>query len=268
MKKFIKNNFENLTVNELENLLNKELKKPAGFIDSEFVENITDALCIKENLKIAPASDETVSEVVQSIISSERVADKKRKHIVCKVSACAAALLIGLNVCTVSAYNESVFSLLVEFTKKSVMIQFNEPKEEIIIPVSADDPYGIIAKCKEADIENVETPHYIPEGFILTVCEIDNEDENGMRFAGFTYENGKQLISINYDKLPDLIPERIGIPSDEHNITEIQVNGHTAIMSREDDQMNTIFAYDDKVIDIMTINVDYSECDKILESCK
>jgi len=266
MRKYGKDSLENLTVNELENLLNCELKKPAILIDSKLVDNLTYVLCSKEKLKVAPASDEEISEIVQNIVSNERKAVRKKQRIACKISACAAALLIGLNVCTVSAYNENIFSLLVEFTKGGVLVQFNKPqKEEIIIPISPDDPYGIIAKCKENGIENIETPHYLPEGFILTEFEADTENDY-CHFVGFTYENGDQLISLSFDEFLDGIPEEIGIPSDEHNISEIEINGHPAIMSMEDNQMIVIFNLGKKIVEIFTQDVDYSECDKILES--
>jgi hypothetical protein len=153
----------------------------------------------------------------------------------------------------------------VEFTKDGAIINFEEePKEEIVLPTSDDDPYGIIAKCKENGIENIETPHYIPEGFILTEFESDN---NGFsNYIHFTYEKENQLISLTFEEYPDKPPESIGIPSDEHNIYEISLNGHVAAMSKEDNQINVLCIYDLKLIGLFTDGVDYSECDKILES--
>lgn len=222
---------------------------------TEYEENETKSLILKNKTECF------------SNITSGRNRKKSTLKILRRSIVCLATLLIGLNVYTVSAYNENVFSFLIEFTKGGVLIQFNDSqKDEVIIPTEENDPYGIIAKCKENGIENIETPHYIPEGFILTNLETNNNEFS--KYIHFTYEKGNQLISLTFEEYPDEIPEKIGIPSDEHNVTEIKINGHSAIMSREDDQMIVLCAYKSQKINILTRNIDYSECDKILDSCK
>lgn len=223
---------------------------------TEYEENETKSLILKNKTECF------------SNITSGRNRKKSTLKILCRSIVCLATLLIGLNVYTVSAYNENVFSFLVEFTKGGVLVQFNaSQEEEIILPVEEEnDPYGIVAECRKNGIENIETPHYLPEGFILTGVNIENDDLS--KYIHFIYKNGEQLISLTFEEYPDGVPDRIGIPSDEHNITEIEINGHPAIMSREDEQMIALCGYENRIINIATINVDYSECDKILDSCK
>ena len=267
MKKINKYNLNELSINELENLLNKEMKKPAFLINSSLIENITNTICSKKGVSAATVDNNEISDMVNKIIDENRNHVKLKHRIAYRITACAMALFICLNVYTVSAYNENIFSFLVEFTKGGVLVQFNESQEEeIIIPVSPDDPYGIIAKCKENGIENIETPHYLPEGFILTEFEADNDDFS--KYVHFTYKNGKQFIFLNFEEYHDGLPEKTGIPSDEHNITEIKINEHPAIMSREDNQMIVICQYDNKSNDIFAQDVPYDECDKIINSYK
>lgn len=159
----------------------------------------------------------------------------------------------------------NIFSLAVELTQGGVKIDFGNKREEIVLPTSENDPYGIIGKCEEMDI-TAETPHYLPEGFMLVCMESDKNDY--MDYILFTFENGSEKISLSYQYFHDGDLSNICIPSDEHNISEITVCGHHAIVSKEDNQMNLIFNSGYCVIDIFTQNVDYAECDKIVNSIK
>ena len=69
----------------------------------------------------------------------------------------------------------NIFSLAVELTQGGVKIDFGNKSEEIVLPTSENDPYGIIGKCEEMDI-TAETPHYLPEGFMLVCMESDKND--------------------------------------------------------------------------------------------
>jgi len=61
---------------------------------------------------------------------------------------------------------------------------------------------------------------------------------------------------------------KMGIPSDNFNISETKVNGHIAIISKEDNQFTITYQADNIVTCIFTQDVDYSECDKIIASIK
>ncbi|MGN0607263.1 MAG: DUF4367 domain-containing protein [Oscillospiraceae bacterium] len=270
MKNFNKNTLNNLTVNELENLLNKELKKPAMLINSELVENLTDTLCAKEGLDITPTTDEEISKMVQNIINNEGKIVRKKQSNICKIAACVATLLIGLNTYTVSAYNENIFSFAIQYMKGGVLVNFNKEQEEtkISLSLSSDDPYGIKAQLEEVGLENFEIPYYLPDGFVLN--EFEHDDNNLRNYLCFVFRNGKQLINLTFEEYhnENQVPENIGIPSDEYNISEIEICGHTAVMSREDNQMNVLCAYGKKEFGIFTQDVPYDECDKILNSYK
>ncbi len=68
----------------------------------------------------------------------------------------------------------NIVSAIIDFTKDGFSVDFGRDEMTIIeLPTSDDDPYGFIAKLAEYDIE-FETPHYIPEGFVLT--EVDTTE--------------------------------------------------------------------------------------------
>lgn len=246
---------------ELEAMIDKELSKPDNEIDYELVNELTlQAIEEKGQKPLHNDVDEKLKEL-KSIQSIEKKRFRLPKWSIGLVAAC--VMLMCANVVSVSAWNMNIFTLIVELTQGGVKIDFGKQTEEIVIPTSEDDLYGIIAKCNEVGI-NVETPHYIPDGFILTnICYDTNNDQR--KFIAMIYEKDNQLINFTFESCMDGL---MGIPSDEHNISEITVNGHTAIMSREDNQMIAIFRSGDFYVTIITKNVDYTECDNILNSIK
>ena len=199
----------------------------------------------------------------------EKTAEKERKNFGMKrirpviALCCIMVVVFTANTISVSAWNMNIFSLIVELTQGGVKIDFNNQKEEeIILPTSDDDPYGIIAKCVEDGI-TIETPHYLPEGFKLTTCETETPEEN--KFVVMTFKKGTELISFSFEAALD---GPVGIPSDKHNISETTINGHTAIISKEDNQMIAVFKSGDFMFTMFTQDVDYAECDKILNSIR
>lgn len=240
---------------KLEAMIDNELSKPEP--DCELVYELTlNALKSKGRKPLCNDVDAKLKE-----LKATQEKEKKHFHMPKWLTGLAAAciMLIFTNVISVSAWNMNIFSLFVEFTQGGAKINFGQDKEEIVLPVSESDPYGIIGKCEEIGI-TVETPHYIPDGFILTYIETDTLQR---KCICFVYEKGKQLISITID---DCMGDTVGIPSDHHNLSEREICGHTAIISKEDNQMISIFRSGNFYVSIGTRNVDYIECDKILDS--
>lgn len=170
-------------------------------------------------------------------------------------------VMLFSNVYTISAYNKNAFSMFIEFIDGGgVNIDFRNEHGKIGLAVSDDDPYGIIGLCNSTGIY-IETPHYLPEGFKL--IKIDTEEADDFKYVFMRYENGKQFITFTFDTY---LGEMISIPSDKHNIYEIEVNGNKAIVSKEDNQMILIFLSGDNVFNMFTQDVDYSECEKIIDS--
>lgn len=254
------NKYMKLNAIEIEKLLDKEIsKKNPNF---KYINKLSEIL-IEAQSGGVPEIDVDEAYEKFKVISKQRKAVRVPKW-VCGVAACITVLFCG-NIYTVSAYDMNVFSFTVEYMEGGVKIGFNQ-ETEIVLPTSEDDPYGIIAVLAENGIENVETPHYIPDGFILTLVDTENIPDY-CNYAGFVYKKGKQLISLHFEKFANEEDAyNFCIPSDEHNISEIDINGHPAVMSREDDQMIMAFCCDSTYFSMFTGNVDYIECDKILKS--
>ena len=68
--------------------------------------------------------------------------------------------------------------------------------------------------------------------------------------------------------IDDFMSDTVGIPSDHHNISEREICGHTAIISKEDNQMIVAFRSGEFNIVVFTENLDYTECDKFLDFIK
>ena len=160
----------------------------------------------------------------------------------------------------------NIVSAVIEFSRGGFAVDFGKNEHEVVeLPTSENDPYGFIAKLAEYDIE-FETPHYIPEGFVLTEVST-NVDEGFANTVRFLYEKDKQCLSLAFKRFYDEIPD-IGIPSDHYNISETEVNGSPAIVSKEDDQYTITYEKDKIVFVMFSVDVPYDECEKIVVSIK
>ncbi|MGN0605806.1 MAG: DUF4367 domain-containing protein [Oscillospiraceae bacterium] len=249
-----------LSAEELEAMLDKELSKPESEIDFGLVNELSAAV----NEALEQNTNHIDVESKLNELKAMEAAEKRRfrmpKWSVGLIAAC--LVLVFGNIYTVNAWNMNVFSFIVEFTKDGAVIDFSNRNDEINIPVSDDDPYGILAVCRENGI-NIETPYYLPDGFELTTLQTEPDE----RYVCMTYKRSKRdkaFISMTFQPYID----HIFIPSDENNFSEIQINGHSAIMSREDNQMIVVFGSGDSMLTLMTQDVDYDECDKIISEIR
>ncbi len=246
---------------ELEEMLDKELSKPENEIDFGLVNELSIAVSEAQGKSV----DIDVNEMFMKFKNEKLV--EKRSFRMPKWSAgliAACLILMFGNAYAVKAWNMNIVTFIVEFTKGGAIIDLgSDTEEEINLPTSYSDPYGIIAKCAEMGI-SVETPHYIPEGF--TLKEVDTENNADRKYVMFSFKDGKKTICFTVETYED--GEQIGIPSDEHNISEAYVNGHKTAVSKEDNQMLAVFRSGNYLFTVFTQDVDYGECDKILENIK
>lgn len=248
------------TVNELWQKLDYELSKPEDEIDFGLVDELT--LSIMEATGQEAVSfdvDKHLKELEHRIHSSKKPI-RLPKWVAVLTAAC--FIIFCGNIYSVLAWDTNIFSFIVELTRDGAVIDFSSRNDEINIPVSEDDPYGILAVCRENGI-NIETPHYLPDGFELTTLQTEPDE----RYVCMTYKRSKRdkaFISMTFQPYID----HIFIPSDENNFSEIQINGHSAIMSREDNQMIVVLSSHDSTLTLMTQDVDYDECDKILKEMR
>lgn len=251
--------------NYIRSELDKETAKPLRKRDFDRIEQLTAQL----NELTGDNSDSEqpdTSELYKRIRNYEKTS--KKPFSVMKRFApvlCCMVLVLAANCITVLAYDMNIISAVIKFTQGGFSVDFGNQPEEVVLPTSEDDPYGFIAKLAEYDIE-FETPHYIPDGFVLT--EVDtNVNENYANTVRFIFRKNKQTISIDYERYWNDVGQ-IGIPSDHYNISETEINGSPAIVSKEDNQYTITYQKDKTVFFMFADGVPYDECEKIVESIK
>lgn len=257
--------FQDKSAKELREMLDNELSKPDNTADYSLVDELTTAIIETEgNNRLTVDVDEKLHQFNGKTKEHGRIIHLP-KWVVGLSAAC--VMLFCANCISVSAWNMNIVSAVVKFTKGGFSVNFEESESDIDIielPISEDDPYGLIAECAKYDIYP-ETPYYLPDGFKLGYLETNENSQ--MTSIIFDFYNGEKKISICYDKFHNEV-ERIGIPSDHYNISETEVNGHSAIVSKEDNQYTIIFTNDKTSFMMFTQDVPYEECEKIVNSIK
>lgn len=261
-------NFTNEAYRYMKQEFDKERAKPFEERDFDKLERLSSEMCELLDGSTEQYAENGMTRLFEKIAVKE---DRKSKFSSRKIrkyipAVILAATLAAMNCISVLAWDMNIVSAVIEFSKGGFSVDFEKNEREVIeLPTSDDDPYGIIAKLAEYDIE-FETPHYIPEGFVLT--DIDtNVNENYANIVSFTFNKGDKAISIDYTRYWNDVSQ-IGIPSDHFNISETQVNGSSAIVSKEDNQYTITYQKDNIVFLMFTQDVPYDECEKIVKSIR
>lgn len=241
--------------------LDKETSKPLRKRDFDRIEQLTSQLAELSGDNTLDNTDRLYDR-----IRSYKRATKKSVNIFKRFLPvlCCFVLVFTANCVSMAAWDMNIVSAVIEISKGGFAVDFGKPKKEIHLPTSEDDPYGFISKLAEYDIE-FETLHYIPEGFSLGNVEYN---ENSVKTSIlFEFYNGKQSISVYYDNFHNEVGQT-GIPSAHFNISETEVNGCPAIISKEDNQYTITYQRDKTVFFMFTRDVSYDECEKIVKSIK
>lgn len=262
-------NFEKNALLYLKQQLDDETAKPISKRNFDKIAVLTAAICELTDGDSEPYDDLQVGR--QKLYNKIYEYDRKKKTTSVRTMRkmlpviCAAAVMLAANCISVLAWDMNIISAVIEFTQGGFSVDFGKNEHEVIeLPTSEEDPYGIIAECAKYDIYP-ETPHYLPEGFELSLSTYNVSDySNDVKFV---YTNGKKSITFDVTRYWDEVGQ-IGIPSDKYNIIETTVNGYPAIISKEDNQFTLAYQIDKTVIYIFTQDVDYAECDKIVASIK
>lgn len=244
--------------------LDKEISKPIRRRNFDRIEQLTAELSELTDSESDSEAPDT-SKLYERIRSYEK-ASAKPLNVFKRFAPilCCVVLVLTVNCISVLAYDMNIVSAVIKFSKGGFTVDFSKNDvEEIILPTSEDDPFGFNAKLAEFGIE-FETPHYIPEGYVLTNIDT-NICENVCNNVRFIYEKGKKTFSMDFSFYwNEVIP--MGIPSDDYNISERYVNGIEAIVSKEDNQYAIIYQKGKTVFYMYAVDVPYDECEKIVDS--
>lgn len=249
-------------LNELQTQLENELKKPVTQQNFDLIDEITETICEirKENEFIEAKSRNSIEYLKKQ---TEPVCKKSKLKKWCTILGSCVAVVLVLNVASISAFGKNGFSTAYQIVKGGINIDMDK-KEAIELPTTSEDPYGMKAKCAEYDMFPL-TPTYIPEGFEL----VNVADDVNEVFTNVILQYKDSGIKLNFDfcqyKEGEEIPP-IGIPTDTYNIVEEEVNGHKMYILKEDNQFTATFQEDNIVYVVSAIDCNYDECKKVIES--
>lgn len=256
--------FQHMSAEELKEMLDKELEKSDDETDYGFVDELTTAVIESEGKNCLIVDVDKALDKLKNRTTKHSRIIRFPKWAVGLSAAC--IMMLCANCISVAAWDMNIISAVIKFTKGGFSVDFGKNESKIIeLTTSEDDPYGIIAECAKYDIYP-ETPHYIPDGFVLADIDI-NVNEDYANTICFIFRNGKQNFSIAYTRYWNE-REQIGIPSDQYNIYETKVNDSPAIVSKEDNQYTITYQKDKTVFFMFAEDVSYDECEKIVESIK
>ncbi len=200
-------------------------------------------------------SDEKILKAIANLKKAKPKRNIFRKIVT--TAACTAILLLSANVVSVKALNKNLFEVIVNYTNQGFSVSYNDAVDD-------DDKYGIKKECAEHGI-SVEVPAYIPEGF-----ELFNKEYSSLYYSQnmvFIFHNGNKELVFDYqlfDNNEDF--SKAIFPSDHYNISEINLNGVTAKVSKEDGQYTLVYGKGNLLMTVYAANIPYDECDKIVES--
>ncbi|MDE6708327.1 MAG: DUF4367 domain-containing protein [Oscillospiraceae bacterium] len=274
---FLDEDLKEQFIQEINTALNEELKKSAKKRDYDKIEELTQAYTelMGVEAQVETSMQRCISEV-KSKVSPKRKITRKMRVVFAGISV--AVVLFVMNIITVSAFNMNVFSFIVHITDKNFSV--NSPlftsevsaDDVIELSVSPDDPYGMIAECAKYEIYP-ETPHYLPEDYVLTLCRyVDMSSyKKRIRFTFTNQYNTQQYIMFIYA----LYEEKESMSGAkfsnvEHHLSEIEINDKPAILAEEkkDKQFTVVYPIDTLLITIFTQDVSKEEVNQIINSIK
>ena len=192
--------FPSLEDSDFDCLTDEEMSKPVKKRDYEKIASLSADLCaLIDGEPETNEIDNGINKLYNRISEYEKNRRKPSVRVVRKMIpvVCVAAVMLAANCFTVSAFGKNVFSIVIEFAQGGFSIDFNKQNDVIELPTSEDDPYGIIAECAKYEIYP-ETPHYLPDGFELTLMTNDvNEHSN---YAKFVFRNEDKVIALTYTR--------------------------------------------------------------------
>lgn len=260
----ISDRFEQEALREVETLLDAELARPEKDRNYDKIEALTDAYaCLAaDEEQLEKAAEQGWADLQKKHPHAGRPRPSVRIRLML-TAGIAAVLLLAANAFTVSALDMSLYSVIVKISNEGFSVDFTPDPLEL--ETSPDDPYGIRTACGEHGMD-VEAPTYIPEGFVLT--NMDYTSFTSWETVGFWFYKGDRKICLTYTKYANKDGATGGIPCDDFNLTEVDINGKPGIVSKEDGQCTLVYLNDLLETVIYMEYLDYSECDKVIDSLR
>lgn len=254
-----------LTVEELENIIEEELQKDESEMDPDLIEyclyyiSKAEADGGKEKKADIAGSDKTAEPPAADKPEKSRFNGKLKKLLI--IAATIALLLVTTGIATV-ATNKKVKNSAITFYENHIQVHFDKQKDESGIPGTE-----IAAELRKHDISDLKLPvMFLSSDCIYGNIAEDNVDD--IKDINMTYRgngiSGRLFISKFYSK--EIIP-----PIDFHNTTsysqaeEFTVNGLTVFVIEQGDFCS--IAYQDNLTQyMMYLNTDFAETVEIAKT--
>ena len=254
-----------LTVEELENIIEEELQKDEAEMDPDLIE-----YCL---YYISKAEADGGKEKKADIAGNDKIAEPpaadkpeksrfngKLKNLLI-IAATIALLLVTTGIATV-ATNKKVKNSAITFYENHIQVHFDKQKDESGIPGTE-----IAAELRKHDISDLK----LPAMFLSSDCIYDNifEDNiDGLKVTSFSYRannlSGKVSIRKFYSN-ESVLPIDFNNTTSYSKVEELSVNGLTVFVIEQENFCS--IAYQDNLTQyMMYLNTDFAETVEIAKT--
>ena len=254
-----------LTVEELENIIEEELQKDDSEMDPDLIE-----YCLyyiskaetdggKEKKADIAGSDKITEPPAADKLKKSRFNNKLKKLLI--IAATIALLLVTTGIATV-ATNKKVKNSAISFYENHIQVHFDKQKDESGIPGTE-----IAAELRKHDISDLK----LPAMFLSSDCIYDNifEDNiDGLKVTSFSYRannlSGKVSIRKFYSN-ESVLPIDFNNTTNYSKVEELSVNGLTVFVIEQENFCS--IAYQDNLIQyMMYLNTDFASAIEIAKT--
>ena len=248
-------------ISDLERALEEEIEKPSKAWESEKIEELSKTIYMLRG----DGESNTYAPQEEAVLRKLRSGKLLFKRMYSRVAALAACLMVTF---VVIITDDPVYSVMplpagCKVSDSFVEITFEEDGP-IDLPMAESDPYGMIAKAAEYDLQPV-VPSYIPEGMELTSADGRVSGRNSR--CRFDFRNKKQHIIWTIDK--EAFWENMGehcYATDTFDVTLEEIGGCTVYIIQNKKSNVAVFVDGLTRYHLNVIHMEYEEFRKILDS--
>ena len=254
-----------LTVEELENIIEEELQKDEAEMDPDLIE-----YCLyyiskagadggKEKKADSAGNDKIAEPPAADKLKKSRFNGKLKNLLI--IAATIALLLVTTGIATV-ATNKKVKNSAISFYENHIQVHFDKQKDESGIPGTE-----IAAELRKHDISDLK----LPAMFLSSDCIYNNifEDNiDGLKVTSFSYRannlSGKVSIRKFYSN-ESVLPIDFNNTTSYSKVEELSVNGLTVFVIEQENFCS--IAYQDNLTQyMMYLNTDFAETVEIAKT--
>lgn len=256
---------DQIILHNLHEELEHELEKPDAELDVNKINQI--AVAIEKITGSEYITEEKTQQGIQKL--EQKLHQQRWKRLIHKtgcVAACIGIVLLLSNIWSFSVYGINSFSAAYKLMHGGITINCQNDDSE---PYSGN-PYleDMQSRCKEHELD-VLLPNYIPENMQPTDMYGSYGDDGPSVTMDFHFKKKSAVFNLSITRFKSE-DETIAfsIPSSEYQVSEQQFGDTTVHISKEkkDHQYWALFRIDLTQYVLYTAELDYDECQRILES--